>query len=150
MRRAAWVSAAVVAATAASARPARGNGVNTHTWVTMRGVELLPDGELKKLLSSPDLEPILVNGSIFPDGGYAVQDGFGEIAHWEPFVSAYLAWLRDEIGPPYDRPEARRYVAFLFGVASHGMGDQIFDSMYMKAARGYDAVGWSDSLLESF
>ncbi len=150
VRAASLLSAAAVLALAAAARPAHANGVNIHSWITLRAVELLPEGQLRRILSDPAMEPYLVNGSIFPDGGYAVNDGYGELTHWEPFVTAYIAWMRAELGPPYDRPEARKHLGFLMGVASHGMEDQVFDSSYMAAARRFDAVGWSDVLFEDF
>lgn len=132
------------------AHDARANGVNTHTWISFHAIEHLPDGELKRLLSDPALAPMIINGSIFPDGGYAVDSPFGETAHWGPFHAAFLRWMQDNLPEPYARGEARPYVAFLMGVASHGMADQIFDSMFMEAARGYDAAMWSDTLLDSF
>jgi uncharacterized protein (TIGR03382 family) len=134
----------------ATPTPAHANGVNTHTWVTFDAIEQLPDGELKRLLSDPALRDTLINGSIFPDGGYAAMHPFGETSHWEPFLSAYLRWMQAELPRPYARGDARRHVAFLMGLASHSMGDQVFDSTFMKAARGHDAANWSEVLLESF
>lgn len=137
-------------ATGGDARDARANGVNTHTWISFHAIEHLPDGELKRLLMDPELAPMIINGSIFPDGGYAIDHEFGETAHWGPFHAAFLRWMQDNLPEPYARGEARPYVAFLMGLGSHGMADQIFDSMFMEAARGYDAANWSDVLLESF
>lgn len=143
-------AACALAASGGGARDARANGVNTHTWISFHAIEHLPDGELKRLLSDPALAPMIVNGSIFPDGGYAVDSPFGETAHWGPFHGQFLRWMQDHLPEPYARGEARPYVAFFMGVASHGMADQIFDSMFMEAARGYDAANWSDTLLDSF
>lgn len=152
MRRAAPVLAAVVAAGLVAGDPGvgRANGVNTHTWISFHAIEHLPDGELKRLLSDPALAPMIINGSIFPDGGYAVDSEFGETAHWGPFHNAFLRWMQANLPEPYARGEARPYVAFLMGMASHGMADQVFDSMFMEAARGYDAANWSETLLDSF
>lgn len=133
-----------------SVRPADANGVNTHTWISFHAIDHLPDGELKRLLLDPEMQAVLINGSIFPDGGYAVESDFGESAHWEPFVSAYVRWMQAALPQPFARGEARPYVAFLMGFASHGMADEVFDSMFMKAARGYDAANWSETLLDSF
>jgi hypothetical protein len=143
-------TAAVLATSAGAARDAHANGVNTHTWISFHAIEHLPDGELKRLMSDPALAPMIINGSIFPDGGYAVDSPFGETAHWGPFHAAFVRWMQDNLPEPYARGEARPYVAFLMGVASHGMADQVFDSMFMEAARGYDAANWSDTLLDSF
>ncbi|MGB0639562.1 MAG: hypothetical protein ACPGTU_09520, partial [Myxococcota bacterium] len=44
-----------------------------------------------------------------------------------------------------DDPLAAPYISFYMGLASHGMADQVFDSMYMERSRVYDAdFGWSD------
>ena len=69
--------------------PALANGQTSHLWITDAALERLPEGELKELLTREDLRPWLRNGTMFPDGGYAVDDGYGEIAHWEPFQSLY-------------------------------------------------------------
>ena len=116
----------------------RANGQVSHVWISLKAVTHLPEGELKRLLSREDLKPMLMNGSMFPDGGYAVSDGYGESAHWEPFQSAYLAWVKSNFSPPWDG-EGARHVAFLMGMASHGMADQIYDSMYMERAKVHDA-----------
>ncbi len=121
------------------------NGLTSHQWITLEAVEQLPAGELRDLLSRPDLRAALLNGALFPDGGYAVGDDYGEMAHWEPFQMRFLAWIRDSGGDDADK-------AFLFGLASHGMGDQTFDSMFMERSRVYDAAfGWAtgDSMDEA-
>lgn len=87
---------------------------------------------------------------MFPDGGYVVKDDYGEIAHWEPFAQAYLAWIRQTQTAPFTRGDAAEHAAFLMGIASHGMADQVYDSTFMKRARVEDAAGWSDTLLEDF
>ncbi|MBT3220692.1 MAG: hypothetical protein HN348_16520, partial [Proteobacteria bacterium] len=80
---------------------------------------------------------MLLNGANFPDGGYAIGDGYGEIAHWEPFQSAYLHWIADNYESPWS-DEAAQHIAFLLGMASHGMSDQLYDGMYLKRAAVYD------------
>lgn len=113
------------------------NGLTTHTWITLRAVDLLPEGELATLLRKPELRDYLVSGTIFPDGGYAVSDGYGELAHWEPFQIGFLERIRTDFPAPFS-PEAEKHIAFYFGLASHGMADQIFDSLYMQRAHEYD------------
>lgn len=144
------VAAALLVVLGAGATPAAANGVNTHTWISFDAIDRLPEGELKQILSRPELRSMIINGSIFPDGGYAIRDNYGEMAHWEPFVTAYIEWMRATYGDRFDRGEAAQHLAFLMGVASHGMGDETFDSMFMKAARVYDAANWSEDLLDSF
>lgn len=118
--------------------PALANGLTSHQWITLQAVERLPVGELRDLLESEDGRPALLNGALFPDGGYAVGDGYGEMAHWEPFQMAYLEWIREN-----DAADA--YKAFLFGLTSHGMADQTFDAMFMERSKVYDAdAGWAE------
>jgi hypothetical protein len=113
------------------------NGLTSHQWITLQAIADLPDGDLRAFLEREDLRPYLLNGALFPDGGYAVGDDYGEMAHWEPFQMHYLDWIL--ANDPGDE-----YAAFLFGMESHGMGDQTFDSMFMERSRVYDAdVGWA-------
>ena len=132
-----WLALAAFLA-AMPATTALGNGQTSHLWITERALEHVPPGELRDLLSRDDLRPMLRNGSMFPDGGYAVGDGYGEIAHWEPLHNAYMAWILASYEPPWT-DEAARHIAFWMGMASHGMADQVYDSMYMERARVYDA-----------
>ena len=128
------ITAALLASPAAIAC-----GQSTHVWVGIEAVDHLPEGELKALLSREDLFAERVNGAMFPDGGYSplTQDGYGETAHWEPFQTAYLNWIRDTYDPPYTG-EAAPHVAFLMGLAAHGMADQIYDGVYLARALLYD------------
>lgn len=120
------------------------NGQTTHSWISVHALAHLPPGELHDLLTREDLEPYLLNGTMFPDGGYAVGDDYGERAHWEPFQSAYLGWIRTNHDAPYD-DEGAQHVAFLMGLASHGLADQVFDAMYMERSKTHDAaLGWAE------
>jgi len=121
---------------------AHANGQTTHLWITDEAVRRLESGELKSLLEDYR-EPLRV-GSMFADGGYAVDHGYGEAAHWEPFQDAYRDWIRNQY-PDISVPEAAPHIAFYLGLASHGMADQVFDSMYMERSKVYDAThGWAD------
>lgn len=113
-------------------------GQTTHVWVSLEALHHLPDGPIADLLSDPELENILVNGTMFPDGGYAVSDSYGEMAHWEPLQQAYVGWIRDEFAGDFSSPEAKQHIAFLLGLASHGLSDEIFDSLFYERSRRYD------------
>ncbi len=139
-----------LATLAGPATPARGNGDNSHDWISLQAIEHLPEGRLKELLRDPELQLLLLDGSIFPDGGYVIEDDYGEMAHWEPFVDAYRRWITERFDPPYTRGEAVRHVAYLFGIASHGMADQVFDSQFVKMAEVYDAENWGEGLIDGF
>ena len=121
------------------------NGQSSHLWISRHAIEQLSAGELKSLLQDPTLERHWRNGTMFPDGGYAVDDNYGEIAHWEPFQHAYLDWIREQYQPPWSQ-EAREHIAFLMGLGSHGLADQAYDAMYFRRAYVYDAGGmWTES-----
>lgn len=116
---------------------AHGNGQTTHLWISDHALSHLPAGELRDLLTRPDLRVMLDNGTMFPDGGYGVGDGYGELAHWEPIQTPYLAWIRDTYAAPWT-DEAAAHIAFVMGLGSHGMADQVFDALYMARAKVYD------------
>lgn len=133
------------------ARPASACGNTTHAWISIEAVGLLPEGELRDLLSAPDADRHLRNGTLFPDGGYAIGDGYGETAHWEPFQDAYLDWIRSTYQPPWS-DEARAHLAFWLGMASHGLADQVYDGVFMEHSKARDR-GWRercDSILCAF
>jgi hypothetical protein len=126
------------------------NGQTTHIWITYDAVSHLPDGDLKTLVTDTDFEPMLINGAMFPDGGYAVGDHYGELAHWEGIQTPYLEWIRAENAGPLSDDEAKQHIAFLLGMASHGMADQTFDSMYVELSKQNDAeMDWKTNSLDT-
>jgi hypothetical protein len=131
---------------AGSSLPARANGNFSHVWVAADAVDHLDDGDLKDLLSRPGLLNIIRNGGMFPDGGYAVSDGYGEISHWEPFQLTYLEWIGTNFEPPWS-DEAAEHIAFLMGMAAHGLTDQIYDGMYLQRHAYYDEHGSEATLI---
>ena len=91
-------------------RTALANGQTSHVWITEQAVPLVTDPELAELLTRDDLRVALVSGTMFPDGGYAVDHPYGEEAHWEPFQTAYLEWIRDTYGGPPWSDDAARHI----------------------------------------
>jgi len=143
-------AAATLAALATLApRLASANGDNTHAWISRHAVERLPPGGLRTFLERPELQSALLNGTVFPDGGYVVKDDYGEIAHWEPYLDAYIESIRTRYGDKLLDGAAAEEVAFLLGMASHDVADQTFDSMFLERAMVHDAAGWSDELFDS-
>lgn len=113
------------------------NGQSSHVWISLHALEHLPEGELRELLTEPELLPWLENGTMFPDGGYPLGDGYAEIAHWEPFQNRFRDAIAARCEEPYT-DECRQDIAFLLGMASHGMADQVFDALYYERGRQYD------------
>lgn len=119
------------------------NGQTSHQWITLAALDHVPAGDLADLVTDEAVRDALLNGTMFPDGGYAVGDDYGEMAHWEPLQTAYLDWIVENYDPPYTG-EAAQHVAFLLGMASHGMADQHYDSTYMERSKAWDpAESWA-------
>ncbi|MBF94737.1 MAG: hypothetical protein CMH58_06200 [Myxococcales bacterium] len=123
----------------AGTKEAEACGQQTHTWISLKALELLPESPLRRLLSDPAQHEMLVNGSMFPDGGYAIDHPYGEAAHWAPFHRAYLRWIQEQFDAPYDDPVAATHVAFLMGLTSHGLADEYYDATFFAASRVHDA-----------
>lgn len=117
----------------------------SHLWITDQALKALPQGELRQMLSREDVNSWLRAGSIFPDGGYGVDDAYGEMAHWEPLQAEYMQWILQEYPDP-TADEALPHVAFWLGMASHGMADQVYDSLYLERAEREDAASDWESL----
>jgi MYXO-CTERM domain-containing protein len=113
------------------------NGQSAHLWITHHALDHLPEGALREFMTRPELRKMLDNGTMFPDGGYPLDDPYAEIAHWEPFQAAYFDWILANHQPPYV-DEGAEHLAFMFGMASHGMADQVFDSLYGERVKVYD------------
>lgn len=136
------------ASTAALALPllclagaAGAHGINGHVHVTGWAIERLPPGEIADFFADPELFDAALFGASFPDSGYAAGDPYGEMAHWPPFLEAYLRHLVAEIGPPFDTQEKRRQAAFVIGLACHGLQDEIFDSIFLHHIGEHDGQG---------
>ena len=120
------------------------NGQTTHMWISHEAVDVLPEGELRSFLQEPAHMAALENGTMFPDGGYAVGHPYGETAHWEPFQGLLRDWII-ETYPDVSHPDAGEVIAFYLGLASHGMADQVFDALYMERSKQLDAeYGWAN------
>ncbi|MBX3273571.1 MAG: zinc dependent phospholipase C family protein [Sandaracinaceae bacterium] len=122
---------------------ASANGAFTHVHISQLAADGLGPGALQTLLASPTNRAALEAGSMFPDSGYAIDDPYGELAHWEPFLGALIAQLRATYGGDLSSPDAQRAVAFALGVASHGMADQSYDTTLLD--RAFEVDGPEDS-----
>lgn len=128
------------------AASAEAHGVWAHIHVTAWAIENLPDGELKDFYSDPEVFNAALYGAAFTDSGYWPQAGdlsrrsraYGEHTHWEPFIQDFVAWIITNDPPPWNTQESRKRVAFLMGCASHGMQDEIFDSLFLYQVREHD------------
>jgi hypothetical protein len=121
---------------------ARANGQSSHIWIAENAKTHIEAGALRDLVTDPALQQALINGAMFPDGGYPLGDPYAAIAHWEPFQNGYRDWIIAEFEMPWTG-EAATHVAFLLGMAAHGMADQLYDSLFMERSRQEDTEdGW--------
>ena len=116
---------------------AAAHGINGHVHVTGWAIESLPPGPLRAFFDDAALRDTAQSGASFPDSGYAVDDAYGEMAHWEPFIEAYVRWIKTTHGPDFATDEARRHIAFMMGAASHGLQDEIVGRLVV----GVDEAG---------
>jgi hypothetical protein len=134
---------AVLAAALTAAPRAAATGMQGHVYMAECAAEQLPQGRLRSILEAHRSR--LVNGGFFPDSGYATADhDQGEIAHWEQFVEGYVQVIRERYQAPYDDPEAAAHVAFLMGLAAHGITDSTFDSLLFARAEQVDHGNMDD------
>jgi MYXO-CTERM domain-containing protein len=118
---------------------AHANGQSTHLWISEDALTHVPEGPLADFLAREQLRTMLRNGTMFPDGGYPIGDPYAEIAHWEPFQISYLNWIMANYELPLS-DEGSEHLAFMLGMASHGMADQVFDSLYGERVKTYDGA----------
>ena len=132
---------------------ARAHGIWGHIHVTGWAIEELPEGDLKTFLAEPEVLNAALFGGSFPDSGYFPIQGkndenaraYAEFTHWEPFIQRFVEWIRTEDPPPWDDLHSRKRVAFLLGCASHGLQDELFDSLYLDLTAHHEG-GDQDSV----
>jgi hypothetical protein len=140
MRAAMLPLAALLLSPSASA-----HGLFGHVHVTGWAIENLPPGELRDFFAEPGTKEAALAGAMFPDTGYAIDQpgsrSYAEHSHWEPFIESFIQQIRANPGDPWDTPEERQLVAFLFGAASHGLQDELFDSTFLFETEQRDPEG---------
>ena len=132
---------------------AQAHGIWGHIHVTGWAMEYTEHPDLQELFSDPDMRNAALFGAAFTDSGYfpfsestsQYSRIYSEYTHWEPFVHDYIQWMKLNDPPPFTSPESKKRVAFLLGTASHGLQDEIFDSLFLHRAQEEDGEG-QDSL----
>jgi hypothetical protein len=120
------------------------HGINGHIHVTAWSMADLQDMGLRALLEDADVVDAMLFGAAFPDTGYASDKEYGEPAHWEPFVERLVAHVRRQYPPPYVDLEDRKRVAFIMGLAAHGLQDEIFDTLFLVQVDIHDGATQDD------
>lgn len=110
---------------------ASASGISLHIWMTKEAIKLVKDNSFKAFLTCHHEK--VYNGAIFPDSGH--NSGYGEAAHWPPFLNAYIVYLKEKCrkdnGKITLRGECGHLAAHLLGSLSHMIGDQMFDSKFL-------------------
>ncbi|MEC7985404.1 MAG: hypothetical protein VX278_09585 [Myxococcota bacterium] len=127
------------------------HGIWGHIHVTGWAIENLPPGELRDFYADPEVFNAALFGSAFTDSGLFPLAGslaekseeYAEHTHWEPFVTKFIEWIQINDPPPWNTPASRKRVAFLMGAASHGLQDEIFDSLFLHQTEENDEQGQS-------
>jgi hypothetical protein len=119
-------------------------GITTHGWMAVTAIDQVQDPALHALLDA-HREQVRA-GASFPDVGYVAPNTYGEEAHWQRFVDNYLNRIaaRPDCGDltEPDGPCADE-IAHLFGVAAHGMGDEVWDWLFEPNGPDLDEY-WTD------
>jgi hypothetical protein len=128
----------------ASAPRAHGAGIVTHSWMGLEAIDRVTPPELHALLDAHRDQ--VRAGAEFPDGGYTTRaigtpgGDYGEEAHWQRFIDAYVAQIRaDASCAPLTDPAGpcAPAIAHLMGAAAHGMGDEVWDWLFEPNGPGF-------------
>ena len=126
---------------------ANAHGIWSHIHVTGWAIENLPDGEVRNFFDEPEVFQAALFGAAFVDSGYFpvgsnsdAARAFAEHSHWEPFVADYMQWIIENDPPPWNSLASRKRVGFLMGCASHGLQDEIFDTLFLPQVSFHDEL----------
>ncbi|EKD69967.1 MAG: hypothetical protein ACD_46C00687G0010 [uncultured bacterium] len=108
----------------------------THMFIAKEAVKQLPP-QLRDVIYQ-NMDAYLV-GAYYPDSGYIANTGYGEDSHWDPFVYAFSDYLREKY--PYPAQQNPPLVAFLFGVATHRISDEVTHWTFYPEIAKYDFKG---------
>ena len=106
---------------------ARAAGMTTHMFMSELALDKISDPELKALLKSQ--RNAVLAGTVFPDTGNGLKFtgwpdkyNFGPVAHEQPFLEAYLAYIKQNCPRPYS-DHCQLVIAHFMGTAAHLMED---------------------------
>lgn len=127
-----------------STTPVHAAGIVTHAWMGLEAIDRVTPPELHALLDAHRDQ--VRAGAEFPDGGYTTRavgtpgGDYGEEAHWQRFIDAYLVRIRaDASCAPLTDPAGpcAASIAHLMGAAAHGMGDEVWDWLFEPNGPGF-------------
>lgn len=124
------------------------NGGFTHVYIAQKSFDAIKDAQIKKVISDNIWAYHL--GAHFPDVGYTTDNlkflytivallggdvkdvplsgkNYGEGTHWDNFLEHYQSILLSRYQHPFtDSPASAVAVAFILGVATHRVSDDIW------------------------
>jgi hypothetical protein len=138
------VTSLIVGGLATGSGTAHAAGIVTHAWMGLDAIANVKQADLRAILDAHRDQ--VRAGAEFPDGGYWTRSlgipggDYGEEAHWQRFIDAYAAQIRDDpkcqpLAAP-DGPCAAT-IAQLMGAAAHGMGDEVWDWLFEPNGPGF-------------
>ncbi|HET8929152.1 MAG TPA: zinc dependent phospholipase C family protein, partial [Acidimicrobiales bacterium] len=139
MQRVIAATVLVVASVTMGVGDAGAAGITTHRWMAETALDQVTNGSLKALLEAN--MPMVQTGAGFPDVGYVAGNTYGETAHWQRFIDHLIDAIRartdcgdltDPNGP------CAGLIAFSFGVAAHGIGDEVWDWLFEPNGPDHD------------
>jgi hypothetical protein len=119
-------------------------GIVTHAWMGLDAIANVKHPDLRAILDAHRDQ--VRAGAEFPDGGYWTRSlglpggDYGEEAHWQRFIDAYAAQIRDDPKcQPLTAPDGpcAATIAHLMGAAAHGMGDEVWDWLFEPNGPGF-------------
>ena len=129
--------------------------MTTHMAITQRAIHILSSMESNTSLDIVSLleeyKSSVQAGSFFPDWGYACahQADASEAAHWPPFWSASISYIKKTYeGNSKNSERAKKLHAFLYGIVSHGVADAGWHSL--DSSEGFVEVSRHADFNESY
>lgn len=117
-------------------------GGTTHIYIAEKTRANLPEGPLKTILTI--YQDDYYTGADYPDSGYVKGASYGEISHWDPFLDAYIEYLHKASSHP--KQDKQRLIAFLMGVATHRVADELWHWTFINHLAEQDFNGnWDDA-----
>jgi hypothetical protein len=137
------IAAATFATVLSAPGAASATGMQGHIFMAECGAERSADPRVRALVSAHGKS--LVNGAFFPDSGYTAADhDQGEVPHWEQYVDAYVKLVRERYPSPLTDTRAAPHVAFILGIAAHGITDSTFDTLLFARSEEVDRAKMDD------
>ncbi|MSP91432.1 MAG: hypothetical protein EXR79_06460 [Myxococcales bacterium] len=123
--------------------PAWAGGPHTQIFVALKAIDHVQPGPLRTFLDRADVRDALLCGALLPDGAAALGRAHADAEGSDALVRALAKRMRTRWPKPSLDPEGARTLAFVLGLQSHGIADEVFVGFFLWAAARFDKKGWS-------